>query len=212
MTEKKRQPNILFILTDQMRSTAMGCAGLEQVRTPNLDLLAGEGTRFSNAVSNTPSCAPSRASLLTGLHTLSHGVVNNELQVKLGTGTFAGSLRDVGYACAYIGKWHIDGGARTDFTPPRPRRLSFDDYWAVASCTHDYMNSFYYENDDPKPKAIPKYEPVFQTDLALDYIEKKTDQDDPFFLVVSWGSPHDPYLEMPDELLEQYPCHGRKLR
>lgn len=82
-----KQPNILFILTDQMRSTAMGCAGVEKVDTPHLDRLAGGGTRFTNAISNTPSCAPARASLFTGLHTLSHKVVNNELQVPLNTGT-----------------------------------------------------------------------------------------------------------------------------
>ncbi len=201
---RMKKPNILFILTDQMRSTAMGCAGVEKVRTPNLDRLADEGTRFTNAIANTPSCAPSRASLLTGLHVLSHGVINNELQVKLGTCTLAGSLRDNGYKCGYIGKWHIDGGSREQFTPPGPRRLGFDDYWAVANCTHDYMHAFYYENDDPKPKWHSGYEPVAQTDLALDFIRRKTAEEDPFFLVLSLGTPHDPYQAMPPELLEQY--------
>ena len=198
------RPNILFILVDQMRSTAMGCAGVENVKTPNLDKLAQGGTRFSNAVSNCPSCAPARGSLLTGLHPLAHGVVNNEIQVKLGTGTFAGALRDNGYKCGYIGKWHIDGGYRSAFTPPGERRLGFDDYWAVANCTHDYMDSFYYENDDPEPKWIDGYEPVHQTDLALRYIEKKTGESDPFCLMLSWGTPHDPYQEMPEEDLNEY--------
>ena len=55
------RPNILFVLTDQMRSTAMGCAGVEKVYTPNLDSLAAQGTRFTNAISNTPACAPAFA-------------------------------------------------------------------------------------------------------------------------------------------------------
>ncbi len=183
-----------------MRSTAIGCAGVEKVKTPALDRLAAEGTRFTNAVANSPSCAPSRATIFTGLHTLSHGVVNNELQVCNDGPTFAGALRDNGYQCGYIGKWHLDGGPRTAFTPPGPRRLGFDDYWAVANCTHDYMSSFYY-TDEPKPKFIDGYEPVHQTDLAIRYISEKAAEDDPFFLVLSWGTPHDPYREMPPELL-----------
>ena len=198
------RPNILFVLTDQMRSTAMGCAGVEKVYTPNLDSLAAQGTRFTNAISNTPACAPARATLFTGLHVLSHELVNNEKPVKLGTCTFAGSFRDAGYKCGYIGKWHMDGGARTAFIPPGERRLGFDDYWAVANCTHSYMESFYYEDDDPEIKWVEGYEPIVQTDLALDYLGRKAAEESPFFLTLSWGTPHDPYQEMPAEYAEKY--------
>ena len=198
------KPNILYILTDQMRSTAMGCTGVEKIKTPNLDRLAAEGTRFTNGIANSPSCAPMRGTIFTGLHGLQHGVVNNEIQVKNDGPSFAGTLRDHGYKCGYIGKWHLDGGPRTGFTPPGPRRLGFDDFWAVANCTHDYMNAFYYR-DEAKPIFIDGYEPIHQTDLAIDYMTRKKDEDNPFFLVLSWGTPHDPYLEMPEELLERYP-------
>ncbi|HIL09913.1 MAG TPA: sulfatase [Candidatus Latescibacteria bacterium] len=198
------KPNILFVLTDQMRSTAMGCTGVENVHTPNLDRLASQGTRFTNAISNTPACAPARATIFTGLHVLSHELVNNEKQVKLGTCTWAGGLTDAGYKCGYIGKWHMDGGARTAFTPPGDRRLGFDDYWAVANCTHSYMESFYYEDDDPRIKWVEGYEPVVQTDLALAYLERKAGEKAPFFLTLSWGTPHDPYQEMPAEHAEKY--------
>lgn len=205
------RPNILFILTDQMRSTAMGCAGREPVRTPNLDRLAREGTRFTNAVSNTPSCAPARATLFTGLHTLTHGVVNNELAVPTHTGSLAKSLTADGYACGIIGKWHIDGGPREGYTPPGPRRLGFDALWAVANCTHDYMNSFYYRDDDPAPRFIQGFEPVHQTDLALEFMGKRAVDKNPWCLVVSYGSPHDPYLEMPEENRNQVPWQGVSL-
>ncbi|MDQ8195971.1 sulfatase [Coraliomargarita sp. SDUM461004] len=205
-----KKPNILYILTDQMRSTAMGCSGVENVATPNLDRLAAEGTRFTNAVANTPSCAPSRGTIFTGLHALSHGVVNNELRVKNDGPTFAGALRDSGYKCGYIGKWHLDGGPRTAFTPPGQRRLGFDDYWATANCTHNYMRGFYY-NDDPEPVFIDGYEPIHQTDLAINYIIEKAKADDPFFLVVSIGAPHDPYREMPDQLLARYQTESVEL-
>jgi len=207
---KSENPNILYILTDQMRSTAMGCAGVEAISTPNLDRLAAEGTRFSNAVANTPSCAPSRGTIFTGLHTLEHGVVNNELQVKNNGPSFAGTLRDSGYKCGFIGKWHLDGGARTGFTPPGARRLGFDDYWAVANCNHNYMRGFYY-NDEPEPVFIDGYEPIHQTDLAIDYITEKAKGEDPFFLVLSIGAPHDPYREMPEELLARYPAESVQL-
>lgn len=203
MSKAYQHPNILFILSDQMRSTAMGCTGVENISTPNLDRLATEGTRFTNAVANCPSCAPARGTLFTGLHTLSHGVVNNEIRVRNDGPTFAGALTANGYKCGYIGKWHLDGGARTGFTPHGPRRLGFDDYWAVANCTHDYMHSFYY-TDQPKPHFIDGYEPVRQADLAIDYMKPKAKSDDPFFLVLSWGTPHDPYREMPADLLARY--------
>ncbi|MEM0965353.1 MAG: sulfatase [Verrucomicrobiota bacterium] len=204
------KPNILYILTDQMRSTAMGCAGVEKIKTPYLDQIASEGTRFTNAVCNTPSCAPSRGTIFTGLHALDHGVVNNELRVMNDGPSFAGALRDEGYKCGYIGKWHLDGGPRTGFTPPGPRRLGFDDYWAAANCTHNYMDGFYY-NDEPEPVFIEGYEPIHQTDLAINYILEKGQDKDPFFLVLSIGSPHDPYREMPENLLDRFPSEAVEL-
>jgi len=203
--KQSKRPNVLLILTDQMRSTAMGCAGVEPVFTPNLDRLASEGTRFENALTNCPSCAPARASLFTGQHVLSHGVVNNEIQVCLDKTNFAGALTQQGYRCGYIGKWHLDGGSREQFTPPGPRRLGFDDFWAVANCSHNYMDAFYYLNDDPEPRFIEGYEPEHQADLAIGYIKEKNQGDDPFFLVWSPGTPHDPFRLQPEENFDPYP-------
>jgi arylsulfatase A-like enzyme len=70
------------------------------------------------------------------------------------------------------------------------------------------MNSFYYR-DDPEPVFIDGYEPVHQTDLAIDFMSQKTN--DPFFLVLSWGTPHDPYRQMPKELLDRYPVQDVQL-
>ncbi len=91
-----KNPNIIFVLTDQMRSTAMGCSGVEKVITPNLDKLADEGTRFTNAIANSPACTPSRANLLTGMHTLSHGLVNNDMELGTNYRGFAHCLNDNG--------------------------------------------------------------------------------------------------------------------
>ena len=68
-------PNILFMMADQMRADVLSCAGNTAIRTPNLDKLAAEGVRFSNAFSSTPSCTPARAAILTGLSPWYHGML-----------------------------------------------------------------------------------------------------------------------------------------
>ena len=93
MAEQMR-PNIVLVICDQMRSSAIGCAAIEQVHTPNLDAFARQSTMFSNAISNTPLCTPARATLLTGKHVLAHGLVNNELQLGTDHRTLAHCLGD----------------------------------------------------------------------------------------------------------------------
>lgn len=183
------KPNLLFVFADQMRSTAMGCAGVEKVKTPHFDRFASEGTRFTNAISNTPSCTPARASLLTGLHTMTHGLVNNDLTLDPELPTIAHALNGAGYKCGYIGKVHLDGPDRTAYAPPGPKRYGFNDFWAAAECHHSYQDAFYYLNDDPELKWFDGYEPDRQTELAVEYIHEKKKDDDPFCLFLSWGPP-----------------------
>jgi arylsulfatase A-like enzyme len=193
------------MLTDQMRPTAMGCAGVEEVHTPHLDRLAAQGTRFTNAVSNTPACTPARATLLTGLHTITHQAVNNDIQLRTDVRSIAHCLNEAGYHCAYIGKWHLDRADRGAFIPPGPRRQGFDDFWAVAQCNHRYFQGYYYMNVDPDPVWIDDYEPNGQTDLANQYIRERTQDDGPFCLFLSWGPPHCPYRVAPQKYLDMYP-------
>ena len=200
-----QHPNILFVITDQMRSTAMGCADVENVHTPNLDQLAEEGARFTNAVSNTPACTPARASLLTGKHVLSHGLVQNDMQLGFGHRTIANVLTDAGYRCGYIGKWHVDGVNRGAYIPPGPRRQGFDDFWAGTECNHDYFAGYYYDEETREPVWFDGYEPAGQTDLAVGYLQDQTDNDDPFCLFVSWSPPHCPYEKVPQKYRDMYP-------
>src|SRR5438045_3465042 len=71
------RPNVLFILCDDLRWDCLGCAGHPYLKTPNVDRLAAEGVRFSNAFCTTSLCSPSRASILSGLYAHTHGVTNN---------------------------------------------------------------------------------------------------------------------------------------
>ena len=205
----ERPTNVLLVFADQMRGQAMGCAGNRQVRTPNLDRLADQGTRFTHAYCNSPVCTPSRGSLLTGLYPSRHGAYVNDIPIRTDLPSMGTIFRDAGYATGYVGKWHLDGVPRDKFTPPGPRRLDFDRLWAVHNCTHDYLNSFYYA-DSPKPIPIDGYEPQQQTQLAIEFIESHRDR--PFCLVLSWGPPHDPYSAVPERFKRLYDPSGIELR
>lgn len=197
-------PNILLIFADQMRGMDMGCAGNSDVITPNMDRLAEEGMYFSRAYANTPVCTPSRGSLLTGLYPLSHLAITNDLPITTNTTSIGKILKSTGYYTGYIGKWHLDGVPRDKFTPPGPRRLGFDDFWAVWNCSHDYFNAYYYK-DTPEAIPIRGYEPIGQTDLAIEFMERALREKRlPFSLVISWGPPHDPYWMVPDEYKSKY--------
>lgn len=199
------RPNIVFVFADQMRASSLGCLGIEKVETPNFNRLAEEGTLFSRAISNHPICCPARATLLTGMHSQNHGLVTNDQQLRTDLPTIAHHLNHLGYQCGYIGKWHVDCADRGIFIPPGPRRRGFDDLWAVNNCNHDYFNAYYYLNDNPEPVWIEGYEPEAQTDIAIDYIQKKTKEDDPFCLFLSWGPPHCPYQQVPQKYRNLYP-------
>ena len=195
------KPNLLFIFADQMRGMDMGCAGNPQVKTPTLDRLASQGLLLTNTIATVPVCGPNRAILWTGLYAPKTGVVANDLALPTEFSALGNITKANGYRTGYVGKWHLDGRPRDKFTPPGPRRFGFD-FWAVYNCTHDYFNPKYYR-DDPQVIETEGYEPVVQTDLALEFLDQQTDQA-PFCLALSWGPPHDPLPKVPDSYKKLY--------
>lgn len=206
--QPKKKPNLLFVFADQWRAQAMGYAGDPNVKTPHLDRMAAQGVNMLNAVSGCPVCSPYRGSLMTGQYPITHGVFMNDVPLPDDRVSFAEVLNDAGYDTGYIGKWHLDGRGRSSFIPPE-RRQGFQ-FWMAQECTHAYLNSYYYEGDDPTRKIWKGYDTFAQTDAAIDYM--KQDRDKPFALFMSWGPPHNPYETAPEEFHAHYDAATLELR
>lgn len=105
MAKKK---NIILILSDQQRYDTISAYGLNDIcKTPNIDALADEGMKFTNAFTSSPICAPSRASVMTGLYPHNHGVIDNFTDIKEGTPLLGQCMKAQGYYCGLAGKWHV---------------------------------------------------------------------------------------------------------
>ena len=197
-----KQPNILIIYPDQMRYDAMGCAGNPLIRTPHIDRLSREGVHFSESYTSYPICCPFRASMLTGKYAQAHGMTQNHFPLR-GDQTFlAQCLRDAGYRTGYVGKWHLEGGPKPGFVPP-DRRFGFE-HFVGFNRGHDYQSSVYFD-DEGQAYHSKRYEPDYQTDQFMEFIESAAGAEDgkPFFGYVSFGPPHFP-MQMPEYLRHIY--------
>jgi len=199
-----KKPNIVYVLADQWRAQATGYNGDPNLvgKTPNLDALADQGINFRNAVSVCPVCTPYRAALLTGQFPTTTGMFFNDLQLPAASVTMAELFKEAGYRTCYIGKWHLDGMGRDQFTPPE-RRQGFD-YWKALECSHDYQHLIYYEGNNDEKKVWEGYGPYLETEDAISYIRENAGSDDPFLMVLSWGAPHFPHHNAPQDLLQQF--------
>jgi len=199
-TPETRKPNIVYVLADQWRAQATGYSGDPNLigKTPHLDKIASEGIDFKNAISTTPVCTPYRAALLTGQYPTTTGMFLNDLHLPEESYTMAEMFKESGYKTGYIGKWHLDGMGRFEYTP-RERRQGFD-YWKALECSHDYNKLFYYEGDDPERKQWEGYGPYAETEDAISYIKRNADGDQPFLLFLAVGSPHFPYHNTPEDM------------
>lgn len=202
-----KKPNVVVIIADQWNAQSFGFAGNPDVKTPNLDKLAGRSAVFTTAVSVMPVCSPARATLLTGQYPLTHGVFYNDRPLKNEALTIAEIYKQHGYATGYIGKWHVNGHSVSekqfsarDRTVPKDRRQGFD-YWKAREVTHNYNQSFYFDENDLK-HTWEGYDVFPQTDSAATFIQNNKAK--PFLLFLSWGPPHDPYMTAPEEYRKLY--------
>ncbi|MEI6245107.1 MAG: arylsulfatase [Acidobacteriota bacterium] len=156
-----RKPNIIYILADDLGMGEVGCYGQKKIRTPNIDRIAAEGMKFTAHYSGSPVCAPSRCTLLTGLHTGhayirdndemgSRGDVWHDLSLEgqrpleAGTVTIGTMLQGAGYKTAAIGKWGLGGPGSTG----EPNRMGFDHFYGYLCqrVAHNHYPSYLWRN------------------------------------------------------------------
>jgi len=180
-----KRPNVLFVLADQWRycSLSHGDHHDELVQTPHLDRLAQQGV------------TPNRSAIITGRFPHETGMIENSLMLSPTERCIAHVFGEAGYVTHYIGKWHMDGENKPGFVPQNWRRRGFQAFEGFNR-GHFYYDSPTFTDDGMRMSATGQYtpgdyEPTFQTDLAIDFIEKNKDRR--FFCFVSWGPPHTPY-------------------
>lgn len=201
-THSKNRPNLIFIITDQLRNDVFGCRGDSIALTPNIDRFKSESADYINAVAVTPVSAAARASLFTGKYTTSTGMVINELRINPNHKAFGHVLAENGYNTSYIGKWHLYGTCSDHhdddcaFIPRGPYRLGFDGEWKAYNFHHNNIDSYYYEDEKKKIYyGNNSYEPEEQFKMAINSIERLHKDSRPFALFLSVGVPHDPWTK-----------------
>jgi arylsulfatase A-like enzyme len=204
------RPNVLFVLTDQMRAEAMGCMGDPNVQTPTLDRMADEGVLCTRNYSPDPVCTPARASILTGQYPHTHRTLTNNFRIPEDSTSIADVLGDAGYETGYIGKWHLDGTPKPGYVPPGDRRQGFD-YWKGFNRGHEHLDGHPHFDDEGDVEWEEGYQPELQADMAIDFMTEHAGGENPFFCYLSWGPPHLPY-EAPEEYEAMYDAEELDLR
>jgi arylsulfatase A-like enzyme len=200
------KPNIIFILADDLGYGDLGCYGQAKIKTPNLDQLAKEGMRFTSFYAGSTVCAPSRATLMTGIHTGHNVIRGNSPNQSLRTNdvTLAQVLDTVGYQCGIIGKW----GLGNEGSPGVPSQKGFNEFLGYLDQyhAHDYYTAHLFRYDgrngfegtvqfpDNEGGAKGRYTHDVFTKAALNYISINTPQFAnrwrPFFLYLAYTIPH----------------------
>lgn len=182
-----KKPNIVLILADDLGYSDLGCYGGE-IKTPNLDLMAAEGIRFSQFY-NCAKCAPTRNSILTGLY---------HQQTDVGKGkncvTIAEVLRQAGYTTLASGKWHVGS---------TPMDRGFDRYFGMLGGACSYFvpdKTFRLDREPFTTNDKNFYTTNAFTDYALDFLDEAGRKDKPFFLYLAYNAPHYPLHALPEDI------------
>ena len=199
------KPNILILLSDQLRRQALGCYGDPDARTPRMDRLACEGVRFTAANSTYPVCVPFRFSLMTGETAHSRLIPAIEWAMSPAERTLADEFNERDYDTVYIGKWHLDGGhgrmgsaRQCGRTPVRRSHQGRWRKWLGFDLRNDPFDTYYFEDDDPTPRKIEGYQTDGLYDLGLDYLANQWDRQRNFCMCISVEPPHPPFIAPPD--------------
>ncbi len=203
-----QKPNVVFIMADDLGYGDLSCYGQEKFSTPHIDKLAKEGLLFKQAYAGSTVCAPSRATLLTGLHT-GHTQVrgnkpyhNGQLPLKKGTFTIAELFKRKGYVTGAFGKWGLGGSGTTG----DPLHHGFDHFFGYLDqrLAHHYYPYYLWENEElitlEANQGLDKgqYAPDLIHEKALEFIEEN--KASPFFLFYPTILPHAELLAPQNEI------------
>ena len=207
-----RQPNVVFIYTDDQGTVDLNCYGARDLYTPKMDALAAGGIRFTQFYAAAPVCSPSRAALMTGNTPLNAGVPRNSghfygnpLGMPTEQYTLAEMMRDAGYATAHIGKWHLGY-----VEEKMPLAQGFDySFGHMGGCIDNYSH-FYYWSGPNRHDLWENGKEVYRPgEYFLDMMEEKArefiweNREQPFFLYFAINMPHYPLQGKP-KWLEYY--------
>lgn len=190
------RPNVIFVLTDDLGYSDIGCYGATRVRTPHIDRLAAEGIRFTDFHTAASICSPSRAAFLTGAYPQRAGLymgINPQRTAHWFLGlhpkeiTIAEQFQQKEYTTHMVGKWHL--GTEPEFLP---RKQGFDHYYGMP-CNFAHSPKFF--DDDAEVFARTPLDQLTQlyTNRVTSIIREQAKSDQPFFLYYAHNYPHTPY-------------------
>ena len=191
------KPNIIFILTDDQGYGDLSAHGHPLLKTPNFDRMHNEGVRFDNFYVS-PSCSPTRAALLTGMHEFRSGVTHTReprMRLHKDAVTLPELLKKSGYRTALIGKWHLGGNTEKGY---RASDRGFDLYSNVYA---DLFDGLVHHNEKLVRKVPGKFREDIYFDEAMRYIEECGDK--PYFCEIATISPHTP-LGAPERFIAPF--------
>lgn len=199
--QNSQKPNVIVIYTDDQGAVDLGCYGAQDIHSPNMDKLAKEGIRFTQAYVAAPVCAPSRAALLTGNYPQRAGISGNTSAQPGSDGllaeqyTLAELFKDNGYVTGHIGKWHLGMSQESS-----PNAQGFDySFGHLRGCIDNYSHYFYWEgpniHDLHENGKEVFYEGKYFPDLMAEKVGEFVHQNkkNPFFLFYAINMPHYPY-------------------
>lgn len=188
-------PNIILLMGDDHGWDEVGYNGHPFVKTPVLDEMAENGMRFDRFYSGHPNCSPTRGSFLTGRHPNRYGTFSPNWSIRPEEISIAQLLKNAGYSSAHFGKWHV--GPVKKESPTSPGAMGFDEW-----LSHD--NFFELDpilsRNGEKPQKIEGESSKILIDEAIRFIEKTHAKKQPFMVVVWFGSPHEPYSGLQQDL------------
>ncbi|MEO2049660.1 MAG: sulfatase-like hydrolase/transferase [Pirellulales bacterium] len=188
-------PNIILCMGDDHGWDETGYNGHPYLKTPVLDEMAATGLRLDNFYSAHPTCSPTRGSVITGRHPNRYGTFSPNCSIRPEEISIAQILKKAGYTCGHFGKWHL-GPVKAE-SPTNPGAMGFDQW-----LSHDNffeLNPTFSHNGGPPQKFAGESSQII-VEAAIEFISKTKESGQSFFAVVWFGSPHEPYSGLDEDL------------